>query len=229
MTSETAPRTTTLLRAQHVSAGIAIEVEDRGLGMLPADQQRMNAVLADPARIDIDELLRDGRIGLYVVSTLARRHGIRVQLQNNIYGGTQAVVVLPNVLLERTDSDRELPRPGFAANREPEPGLALARASSSPGNPAVSAGRMASGSWAAASDGAVPGEQFAGPPAAALAQRPPLPKRRAQASLAPQLRDSRRDDSARHAEPAADQMTGLMADFLRGISRSGEEDSPAKD
>ena len=228
-TKFSAPRTTTLLRAQHVSAGIAIEVEDRGLGMLPADQQRMNAVLADPGRIDIDELLRDGRIGLYVVSTLARRHGIRVQLQNNIYGGTQAVVVLPNALLERTGSDRELPRPGFAADREPEPGLALAQASSSPGNPPVSAGRIASGSWAAASEGAVPGEQFAEPLAAASAQRPPLPRRQAQASLAPQLRDSRRDDSARHTEPAADQMTGLMADFLRGISRSGEEDSPAKD
>jgi hypothetical protein len=105
----------------------------------------------------------------------------------------------------------------------------LAQASSSPGNPPVSAGRIASGSWAAASEGAVPGEQFAEPLAAASAQRPPLPRRQAQASLAPQLRDSRRDDSARHAEPAADQMTGLMADFLRGISRSDEEDSPAKD
>jgi len=230
-TKFSAPRTTTLLRAQHVSAGIAIEVEDRGLGMLPADQHRMNAVLADPGRIDIDELLRDGRIGLYVVSTLARRHGIRVQLQNNIYGGTQAVVVLPNVLLERTDGDRELPRAGFAADREPEPGLAFAQASSSPGDPPVSAGRVTSSSWGAGSEGgAVPGDEFANPLAAAPAERPPLPRRQAQASLAPQLRDSRRDDSAaRHAEPAADQMTGLMADFLRGISRSEQEDSPARD
>jgi signal transduction histidine kinase len=229
-TKFSAPRTTTLLRAQHVSAGIAIEVEDRGLGMLPADQQRMNALLADPGRIDIDELLRDGRIGLYVVSTLARRHGIRVQLQNNIYGGTQAVVVLPNVLLERTDRDRDLPRAGFAADRELEPGFALVQANSSPGNPPVSAGRVASGSWAAGSEGAaIPGEDFAEPMAAAPAERPPLPRRQAQASLAPQLRDKHRDDAAGHAGPAADQMTGLMADFLRGISRSEEEDSPARD
>ena len=230
-TKFSAPRTTTLLRAQHVSAGIAIEVEDRGLGMLPADQQRMNAVLADPGRIDIDELLRDGRIGLYVVSTLARRHGIRVQLQNNIYGGTQAVVVLPNVLLERTDSDPGLPRAGFAADREPEPGLALAQANFAPGNPALSAGPAASGSWAAGSEGpAAGGEEFAEPLEAGPAARPPLPRRQVQASLAAQLRDKLRDDSAaRHAEPAADQMTGLMADFLRGISRSEEEDSPARD
>jgi signal transduction histidine kinase len=230
-TKFSAPRTTTLLRAQHVSAGIAIEVEDRGLGMLPADQQRMNAVLADPGRIDIDELLRDGRIGLYVVSTLARRHGIRVQLQNNIYGGTQAVVVLPTVLLERTDGDPGLPRAGFAADREPEPGLALAQANFSLGNPPVSAGPVASGSWAAGSEGpAAGGEEFAEPLAAGPAERPPLPRRQVQANLAPQLRDKLRDDSAaRHAEPAADQMTGLMADFLRGISRSEDEDSPARD
>jgi hypothetical protein len=166
-----------------------------------------------------------------VVSTLARRHGIRVQLQNNIYGGTQAVVVLPNVLLERTDSDPRLPRAGFAADREPEPGLALAQASFSPGSPAVSAGTGAFSSWAAGSeDPAAGGEEFADPLEAAAAERPPLPRRQVQASLAPQLRDRLRDDSAaRHAEPAADQMTGLMADFLKGINRSEEEDSPARD
>jgi len=99
------PNTTAVLRAQHVSAGVAIEIEDRGLGMLPADQQRLNDLLADPSGIDVDELLRDGRIGLYVVATLARRHGIRVRIQNNIYGGTQAVVVLPKSLLERAERD----------------------------------------------------------------------------------------------------------------------------
>jgi len=38
----------------------------------------MNALLADPARVGIADLLRDGRIGLYVVAMLAGRHGIRV-------------------------------------------------------------------------------------------------------------------------------------------------------
>ena len=52
-TKFSAPHTTALLRAQHVSAGVAIEVEDRGLGMLPADQQRMNVLLADPGRMDV--------------------------------------------------------------------------------------------------------------------------------------------------------------------------------
>jgi signal transduction histidine kinase len=104
-TKFSAPQTQALLRAQHVTAGLAIEVEDRGLGMVPADQQRMNGLLTDPGQVNISELLRDGRIGLFVVSTLARRHGIRVQLQANIYGGTQAVVILPKSLIEFSPRD----------------------------------------------------------------------------------------------------------------------------
>lgn len=94
-----APQTQVLLRAQHVTAGLAIEVEDRGLGMTVSEQNRMNAVLSDPERIDVGELLQDGRIGLFVVSALAQRHGIVVQLQSNIYGGIQAVLVLPREVL----------------------------------------------------------------------------------------------------------------------------------
>ncbi|MGW0707188.1 sensor histidine kinase [Streptomyces sp. NPDC002643] len=93
------PDTQVLLRSRRVTAGIAIEVEDRGLGIPQEDQDRINALLADPVRIDVAKLLADGRIGLFVVSSLARRHGIAVQLQSNIYGGVQAVLVLPQGLL----------------------------------------------------------------------------------------------------------------------------------
>jgi len=145
-TKFSAPHTTALLRAQHVSAGVAIEIEDRGLGMLASDQQRMNDLLADPSGIDVDELLRDGRIGLYVVATLARRHGIRVRMQNNIYGGTQAVVVLPKQLLEPAERDHppyldagknpsgntakgKVPSGDTARERAPRPSLELVPAS----------------------------------------------------------------------------------------------------
>ncbi|MEU2616431.1 ATP-binding protein, partial [Micromonospora sp. NPDC007271] len=93
------PHTHVMLRARAVAAGLAVEVEDRGLGMSLADQDRVNGVLSDPERVNIAELLSDGRIGLFVVSAIARRHGIAVRLQNNIYGGIQAVVVLPHALL----------------------------------------------------------------------------------------------------------------------------------
>ncbi|MEU7154349.1 ATP-binding protein [Streptomyces sp. NPDC045456] len=94
-----APHTHVLLRAQLVTAGLAVEVEDRGLGMSTAEQTRMNGLLADPDHVDVAELLSDGRIGLFVVSSLARRHGIVVRLQSNIYGGVQAVFVVPKGLL----------------------------------------------------------------------------------------------------------------------------------
>jgi hypothetical protein len=247
-TKFSSPRTNVLLRAQKVTAGLAIEVEDRGLGMVPADQQQMNGLLTDPSRINIGDLLRDGRIGLFVVSTLSRRHGIKVQLQNNIYGGTQAVVVLPNVLLDAGEGERELQRAEFGEEIGPEPRLsvaAVAPAASLPGLPSRAPASRAPASWAPlpappadrpaevdASQAQVtpavpaPAAEFPPPHVADSGERPPLPKRQVQAHLAPQLRDAPR---TRRDEPPAEQMTGLMADFQRGVSRSEEEDSPARD
>ncbi|MDQ0994176.1 ATP-binding protein [Streptomyces sp. V3I7] len=94
-----APQTPVLLRANLVTSGLAVEVEDRGLGLPVGEQSRMNALLADPDQVNVASMLADGRIGLYVVSQLARRHGIHVRLQSNIYGGVQAVLVIPKALL----------------------------------------------------------------------------------------------------------------------------------
>ncbi|MFI2643832.1 ATP-binding protein [Streptomyces sp. NPDC018610] len=94
-----APHTQVLMRAGLVTSGLAVEVEDRGLGMPVGEQVRMNALLADPDQVNVAGLLADGRIGLFVVSQLARRHGITVRLQTNIYGGVQAVLVVPQSLL----------------------------------------------------------------------------------------------------------------------------------
>lgn len=94
-----APDTDVVLRAERVTAGIAVEVEDRGLGMPAGEQHRMNALLGDPDQISVRNLLADGRIGLFVVAALARRHGIAVELKSNIYGGVLAVLVLPQELL----------------------------------------------------------------------------------------------------------------------------------
>ncbi|WP_251059091.1 MULTISPECIES: ATP-binding protein [unclassified Streptomyces] len=94
-----APDTDVVVRAERVTAGIAVEVEDRGLGMPAEEQHRMNALLGDPDQINVRNLLADGRIGLFVVSALARRHGIAVELKSNIYGGLLAVLVLPQELL----------------------------------------------------------------------------------------------------------------------------------
>lgn len=94
-----APHTNVVLRTERVTAGLAVEVEDRGLGIPRDDQNKINVMLRTPDVVNFDELLRDGRIGLFVVGALARRHSIAVQVQTNIYGGTQSVLVIPNELL----------------------------------------------------------------------------------------------------------------------------------
>ncbi|MCY0922391.1 ATP-binding protein, partial [Streptomyces sp. H27-G5] len=94
-----APDTDVTVRAERVTAGVAVEVEDRGLGMPVGEQHRMNALLGDPDQVNVRHLLGDGRIGLFVVAALARRHGIAVELKSNIYGGVLAVLVLPQELL----------------------------------------------------------------------------------------------------------------------------------
>lgn len=119
------PSSHVLLRAQEVTAGIAIEVEDRGLGMTREDLTTVNAMLASPDQVDVAELLNDGRIGLFVVSTLARRHGIAVQLQTNIYGGIQAVIVIPPALLGKSaalavEAPQSQPQPELSAQPQPQ-------------------------------------------------------------------------------------------------------------
>ncbi|MGW3409588.1 ATP-binding protein [Streptomyces sp. NPDC000888] len=114
-----APHTQVLLRVNLVTSGLAVEVEDRGLGMPLGEQNKMNALLADPDQVNVASLLQDGRIGLFVVSQIARRHGIHVRLQNNIYGGVQAVLVVPQALLGTAQGD-----PGVLTRAQPqEPGV----------------------------------------------------------------------------------------------------------
>ncbi|QKW59770.1 ATP-binding protein [Streptomyces sp. NA03103] len=118
-----APQTQVLMRASLVTSGLAVEVEDRGLGMPVGEQDRMNALLADPDQVNVARLLADGRIGLFVVSQLAKRHGITVRLQTNIYGGVQAVLVVPQALLgtEPGAVPGGAARPAQAIGAEPVP------------------------------------------------------------------------------------------------------------
>jgi signal transduction histidine kinase len=112
-TEFSAAQTQVLLSARRVSTGVAVEVEDRGLGMTAAELGRMNVVLSGDAHADAGGLLEDGRVGLFVVATLARRHRIAVRLQSNVYGGVQAVVVLPRELLaDEPEEPEERQRPG---------------------------------------------------------------------------------------------------------------------
>ncbi|EIE97886.1 sensor histidine kinase [Saccharomonospora glauca] len=133
-----------VLRAQKVTAGLALEIQDRGLGMPAEDLQRINGLLDGTEQVNIDELLQDGRIGLAVVRELSLRHGIRVRLQTNIFGGIDAVVVLPPRLLGE-------PIPPQTPRREAAPARREAPSQPCPGTEKAAPSSQASNSVAAAS------------------------------------------------------------------------------
>ncbi|MFE4358878.1 ATP-binding protein [Kitasatospora sp. NPDC056800] len=95
------PYTQVQISAKEVPEGLAVEVEDRGLGMTETEYQRLNAYLADPPDLDVSALGDDLRLGLFVVAHLAARHDVRVTLHPSPYGGTRAAVLVPSALLEQ--------------------------------------------------------------------------------------------------------------------------------
>ncbi|MEY9932753.1 putative RDD family membrane protein YckC [Catenulispora sp. GP43] len=93
------PTTKVTVGAHRVSAGLAIEINDHGIGMESEQFQRLNTLLRDPSGANVRDLLSQGRIGLSVVAKMAQRHGIAVELAPNVTGGTMALVVIPDALL----------------------------------------------------------------------------------------------------------------------------------
>ncbi|MFG2061168.1 nitrate- and nitrite sensing domain-containing protein [Micromonospora sp. NPDC048871] len=90
------PHTNVEVRGQLVANGFAIEIEDRGLGMTEEDLAAANHRIVDRSELNLADA---SRLGLYVVSRLTDRHGVRVRLKESAYGGTTAVVLIPSNLI----------------------------------------------------------------------------------------------------------------------------------
>ncbi|MCS7478902.1 nitrate- and nitrite sensing domain-containing protein [Umezawaea endophytica] len=93
------PVTKVTVRTARTRKGeLAIEIQDRGVGMAEQDILDANERLADPPDVDVAV---SRRMGLYVVARLAKRHDIKVRLRVNedIEGGTTALVVVPGTLV----------------------------------------------------------------------------------------------------------------------------------
>ena len=101
--------------------GCRIEVTDRGLGMGEAALEEYNALLADPPRFDVAGLVEDSPLGLFVVATLAARHGLRVELSAAPGGsGVRATVHVPaDALVE--PGPAPAPPPPAAVTAPPSP------------------------------------------------------------------------------------------------------------
>ncbi|KUN92522.1 sensor histidine kinase [Streptomyces caeruleatus] len=87
------------VRTEHVGKGVAVEIEDRGLGMRKDEYAEVNRRLSQPPQFDVLALADDARLGLFVVARLAAQYDIRVTLRSSPFGGTSAVVLIPSGLL----------------------------------------------------------------------------------------------------------------------------------
>ncbi|MFF9331215.1 sensor histidine kinase [Streptomyces albogriseolus] len=108
------------VRAAMVAKGLAVEVEDRGLGMSEEDYASLNAHLAEPPQFDVVALADDLRLGMFVISQLAHRHGIAVTLRPSPYGGTTAIVLLPHEVVVVTDEPSDAGREASASGASPQ-------------------------------------------------------------------------------------------------------------
>ncbi|MFD8080155.1 nitrate- and nitrite sensing domain-containing protein [Kitasatospora sp. NPDC059722] len=138
------PNTQVTVQGEVVAHGFALEIDDRGLGLSGPALAEINERLAVEQEFDLADT---DRLGLFVVSRLARRHGIRVHLRPSPYGGTTAVVLVPRELLAEAPDGPAEPsqagrRPVATARRGQRDLVAVpggaATATSSEVSPAVS-------------------------------------------------------------------------------------------
>ncbi|NIH77980.1 ATP-binding protein [Amycolatopsis viridis] len=227
------------LRAQRVTAGLWIQVQDRGLGMPWEERERINRLLEVSTTLDVGELLAEGRIGMGVVKELARRYRIRVKLDENMFGGVDANVVLPHDLLvvdvksqEAPSEQKALsPAPQVAQPKhaEPVPGGSPGRHEraddSSQSSPATSTHGSAVGPPPATLPVRAPGAALSAPlhgdPRASRdAPAPPLPQR----SAAPtHLPPGLRDEPSHPTVLVPGHNHTLASAALRGLALSQEE------
>jgi signal transduction histidine kinase len=217
------------IRAERVANGFAIEIDDRGLGIEPAQLAEINEQLARPPDFD---LANADRLGLFVGAKLAARHGVRVSLRPSPYGGTSAIVLMPNTIVAGAA------KPDAAAQLAARHAVAARAAGLDPGSPGTLA-------LASRRTGALP-PAAADRPAAALdnpdrlartdgGPRRTLPRRTRQASLSPHLRGhtaaGRRAAAAATPAPAdartPEQARDLAASLQTGWQRGRQGDSPA--
>ncbi|MGW1782078.1 nitrate- and nitrite sensing domain-containing protein [Streptomyces sp. NPDC002143] len=110
------PHTAVQVFGDRVANGFTLEIHDRGLGMAPEALLEANLRLAETPEFELSDT---DRLGLFVVSRLAQRQNVRVSLQPSPYGGTTAIVFIPDALL--TDDVPDTNGIGFRLDRPRPP------------------------------------------------------------------------------------------------------------
>ncbi|MFJ9097393.1 nitrate- and nitrite sensing domain-containing protein [Streptomyces sp. NPDC102405] len=219
------PPTPVEVYAARVGRGLAVEIEDRGVGMDPEQYDEANRLMTEPPRMDVMSRADDVRLGLYVVARLARALDIQVELRPSSFGGTRVVVLIPDELVvEAPGRTAPTPEAAAAAAWPPPPEAAVADVSgvehrTAPDEDTLVTGRVDLAAPAAPLSDVWtrpprphPVPQMAGAPQGngtlrvdAAPDVQPLPKRVRLASLADELRDP----AAGHAAQPTDEQTAV--------------------
>ncbi|WP_312034065.1 nitrate- and nitrite sensing domain-containing protein [Actinoplanes sp. TBRC 11911] len=189
------PGSTVWVSGSKVSQGVAVEIEDAGVGMSGEAVEQANLMLATAPTPDITELKDGAQVGLHVVAELAKREGVQVSLRRSAYGGLLAIVLLPDRLLSGGDEGRDPDEPLTAA---PAPVAPPRNDRFDTVEIATVENRTAVGVLEPEKPRTRPEPEKKEKPAAG---RPPLPHRRPQQHLAPGLLEDT-GEAAVPAEPA---------------------------
>ncbi|MFD0687237.1 ATP-binding protein [Actinomadura fibrosa] len=97
------PQARVHLTAIETTSGVAVEIEDAGVGLTDEARVRAETALALGAtELDLDDLGETPRLGLAVVGRLARANDFTVALRPSAYGGVRAVLTVPQDALTAT-------------------------------------------------------------------------------------------------------------------------------
>jgi signal transduction histidine kinase len=115
------------IRGNLVARGIVIEIEDQGLGVEEQQREALNAMLHNPPDFNVMALSTETRVGLFVVARLAARHGIKIALRDSDYGGTRAIVLIPNSRVAAKEPSETPVEPAAPAPAPAAAGMPLPR------------------------------------------------------------------------------------------------------
>ncbi|UJB44931.1 sensor histidine kinase [Streptomyces sp. A1-5] len=206
------PASKVAIRAELVTDGLSVEIEDRGPRVAAERYEEMNGRLhAAPPYSVLAENAH--RLGLFVVGHLADQLQARVTLRRSTFGGTSAIVIIPAEHLVRSEPAST---PGAAAPRTPAPERRDARKPELTLHPRPSAPALA------ATVAGLPRRQpsqapaAVGTPPADGAAPPPLPERRPQTHIAQQLRERRTSEPVSQDTATPEEVADAWADYEQG-------------
>ena len=99
-TQSSPPTTQVLVGLRQVQRGAVVEIDDCGVGLDLKQLEQARDIASGNRETRITELGEIPQTGLAVVGTYARRHGLRVDVTDSVYGGLRAIVMIPAELTE---------------------------------------------------------------------------------------------------------------------------------